>query len=69
VIIFGADKSRLMEVQKLWREDGNLVFKGKIMGTMPVTAVVKPSQARALFKLLDWRTLLFLVTLLFRRDR
>ena len=69
MIIFGADKSRLMEVQKLWREEGNLVFKGRIMGTMPVTAVVKPSQARALFKLLDWRTLLFLVTLLFRRDR
>lgn len=69
MIIFGADKSRLMEVQKLWSEGGNLVFKGKIMGSMPVTAVVKPSQARALLKLLDWRTLLFLLTLLFRRDR
>jgi hypothetical protein len=68
VIIFGADKSRLMEVQKLWREGSNLVFKGKIMGAMPVTAVVKPSQARALVKLLNWRTRLFLLTLLFRRD-
>ena len=69
MIIFGADKSKLMEVQKVWIDGSNVLFKGKIMGTMPVTGVVKPSQARALFKLLDWRTLLFLVTLLFRRDR
>jgi hypothetical protein len=68
VIIFGADKSKLMEVQQLWRDGNNLVFKGKIMGAMPVTAVVKPTQARALLKLLDWRTGFFLLTLPFRRD-
>ena len=68
MIIFGADKSKLMEVQQLWKDGNNLVFKGKIMGAMPVTAVVKPAQARALLKLLDWRTRFFLLTLLFRRD-
>lgn len=68
MIIFGANKTKLMEVQQLTRSGNTLQFKGKIMGTMPMTGVVTPSQARALFKLLDLKTLLFLVTLPFRRE-
>jgi hypothetical protein len=68
VIIFGPDKSRLMEVQGIFRQGNNLQFKGKIMGAMPMSGIVTPSQARALLKMLDWRTALFLMTLPFRKE-
>ena len=68
MIIFGGDKSKLMEVSELKRVGNSVVFKGKIMGSMPVSGVVKPSQVRALFKMLDFRLILFLLTLPFRVD-
>jgi hypothetical protein len=43
------------------------VIKGKVFGTMPMTARLTPVQARAAFKLLNLRTVLFLLTLPFRR--
>jgi hypothetical protein len=36
---------------------------------MPLTAKLRPEDARAAFKLLNFRTALFLLTLLFRRGR
>jgi hypothetical protein len=68
VIIFGTDKSKLIEVQGLSRSGNNVVFKGKIMGAMPVSGVVRPSQVRVLLKMLGWRMIVFLVTLPFRKD-
>jgi hypothetical protein len=68
VIIRGIDKSKLMEIEQFSRNGGQLQFKGKIMGTMPITGVLLPSQARAFFKMLDLKTFFFLITLTFRRD-
>lgn len=56
----------LMVVSKIERDGDALVIKGKIMGAMPMTAKLRPEEARAALKLLDLKTLLFLVTLLFR---
>jgi hypothetical protein len=58
-----------MEVSELSRVQGDLVFKGKIMGSMPVSGVIKPSQVRALLKMLNWRLFIFLVTMPFRKDK
>lgn len=68
MIIFGADRSKLMEVEEFAREGSTLKFRGKIMGAMPVTAVVTPSQVREMLKQLGIGMLLFAVSMLFRRD-
>ncbi len=63
----GPDKSELMAVSALERDGNDLVIKGKVFGTMPMTARLTPAEARAAFKLLDLRTILFLLTLPLRR--
>jgi hypothetical protein len=62
-----ADKSELMTVSAVERDGNDLVIKGKVFGTMPMTARLTPEQARAAFKLLNLRTILFILTLPFRR--
>ena len=63
----GPDKSELMTVSALERDGDDLVIKGKVFGTMPMTARLTPQQARAALKLLNLKTLLFLLTLPLRR--
>lgn len=63
----GADKE-LMVVRKIEREGDSLVIRGKIFGAMPMVAKLTPEEARAAFRLLDLRTLLFLLTFLFRKS-
>ncbi len=65
--LIGPDKSELMTVSALERDGNDLVIKGKVFATMPMTARLTPDQARAAFKLLNLRTLLFILTLPFRR--
>ena len=62
----GPDNSELMTVSALERDGSDLVIKGKVFGTMPMTARLTPQQARAAFKLLNLRTILFILTLPFR---
>ena len=63
----GPDKSELMTVSALERDGADLVIKGKVFGTMPMTARLTPEQARAALKLLNLRTILFILALPFRR--
>jgi hypothetical protein len=65
--IYGADNREMMNVTSLERDGSQLVIKGKIFGTVPLTAKLRPEEARAALKLLDLRTALFLLTLIFRR--
>lgn len=64
--IFGSDNSELMAVSAIERNGNELVLKGKIFGAMPMVAKVRPEEARAALKLLDFRTVVFLLSLLFR---
>ena len=61
------DQSTLMEVDALATEGGSLVIKGTIMGSMPITSVLTPTEARKLFKLLSPKLIWFLITFLFRK--
>lgn len=63
----GPDKSELMTVSALERDGNDLVIKGKVFGTMPMTARLTPAEARAALKLLDFRTILFILPLPLRR--
>ena len=68
MIIYGADRSKLMEVETFSREGNSLQFRGKIMGAMPITAVVTPTQVRQMLKTLGIGLLLFAISMVFRRD-
>ncbi len=63
------DNDSLMTVASLSPDGNNLLIEGQIMGTLPVRAVLTPDQARAALKLLDFPTILFLLTILFRPGR
>ncbi len=67
--LYGSDNKELMSVSSLARDGNNLVIKGKIFGTMPLTAKLKPEEARAALKLMDFKTILFLLTIIFRRAK
>ncbi|MEZ5742826.1 MAG: hypothetical protein R3D89_03585 [Sphingomonadaceae bacterium] len=66
-IISDAQNNELMNVTRVERDGNDLVIRGKIFGAMPMVAKLTPTEARAALKLLDFRTVLFLLTLLFRK--
>jgi len=61
------DGSELMNVTAVERDGNLLVIKGKIMGAMPMTAKLAPSEFRKGFGLLNFKLFLFLLTFPFRR--
>lgn len=65
--ILDAQDKELMTVRKIERDGNALIIRGKIFGAMPMVAKLTPGEARAALKLLDARTILFLLTMLFRR--
>jgi len=65
--IYGQDNSELMQVSSLDRDGTTLLIKGKVFGSMPMTAKLTPREARNALKLLNLRLALFLLTFLFRR--
>lgn len=65
--VYDASDQELMQVRAIEREGNVLVIRGKIFGAMPMVAKVRPAEARAALKLLDAKTIFFLLTLLFRR--
>ena len=67
--LYASDNSDLMEVAKISRVDNNLVIEGTIMGAMPIRAIVKPAEVRKALRLMDFKTLLFAITMLFRGSR
>jgi hypothetical protein len=67
--LFTKDGDNLMTVEKLEIEGNELVIHGEIMGALPTRAVLTPDQARAGLRLLNFRTALFLLSMLFRSGR
>jgi hypothetical protein len=65
--LYGADNSELMNVSAIARDGNDLVVKGKVFGTMPMTAKLRPAEARAALKLLTPGLIFFLMTLPFRK--
>lgn len=65
--IYTPDKSELMDVTSIRREGAHLLVSGKIMGSLPMKAVLRPQDARKGLKLLNFETIAFLVTFLFRK--
>jgi len=66
--LYSSDRSVLMEVSAIERDGQELVVRGKVFGTMPMTARLTPAECRSGLRLLDLRTAWFLLTLPFRRS-
>jgi hypothetical protein len=69
VKIYGPDNKEMMAISAIERQGTELVLKGKIFGAMPLTAKVRPEELRAALRLMDLRTLLFVLSMPFRRKR
>lgn len=67
--IRAADKSELMQVSKIERKGNDLVLKGKVYGTMPMTATLSPEEAKAFLRLLTPGLAWFILTLPFRKSK
>lgn len=65
--LYGPDDKELMTVTAIERHGNELVVKGKIFGTMPMTAKLRPAEARHALRLLGFRNALFALSMLFRR--
>ena len=64
--LYAQDKSVLMEISSIERKGNDLVVKGKVFGSMPMTAFLRPEEARKGLKLIGFKLGLFLLTFLFR---
>jgi hypothetical protein len=68
--IRSSDKSVLMEVARVYPDQRQLVITGKIMGAMPMKAIVSPTELRGLLWDIGLPKLLRIVWLvLFSRKR
>jgi len=65
--LYSADKSELMQVSAIERDGNDLLIKGKVFGTMPMTARLTPTEARQGLKMIRLRLILFLLSMLFRK--
>ena len=62
------DGDNLMTVERIEREGNDLVVHGEIMNALPVRAVLTPAEARKAFKLLNFKTMVFAASMLFRGE-
>jgi hypothetical protein len=69
VTLYGSANEDLLVIRSIEREGNSVVVKGQAYGTMPLSATLRPEQARRIFKLLKWRLLPFLIGFLFRRSK
>ncbi|MDG2176312.1 MAG: hypothetical protein P8M72_09325 [Gammaproteobacteria bacterium] len=67
--IYSQDGSELMEVKVIERDGSQLVVKGKIFQSMPMTAKLRPEEARKGMRMMSISTWLFLLSLPFRSSK
>jgi hypothetical protein len=69
VTLYGSADEDLMKIRTIEREGDDLVVKGQAYGSIPLTAKLRPEQARRMLKLLSFSLVPFLFTFLFRRSK
>jgi hypothetical protein len=65
--LFTPDKTELLVVTAVTPHAEGLLIEGKIMGAMPMKAVLRPSELRKSLRLLSFRTVVALVVMLLKR--
>jgi hypothetical protein len=69
VTLHGPAGEDLLLIRSIEREGNSVVLKGQAYGTMPLSATLRPEQARRLFGLLKPALIPFLISFLFRRSK
>jgi hypothetical protein len=69
VTLLGPSGEDLMVVRSIVREGTDVVIKGQAYGTMPLSARLRPEEARRVLKMLGLSIFPLLFTLLFRRSK
>ncbi len=64
---FTPEKTELIVITSVAPHPDGLMVEGKIMGAMPMKAVLRPAELRAGFRFLRPRVLFALASMLFRR--
>ncbi len=64
--LFMPDKSELIEVNAVHAHPEGLIIEGKIMGAMPVKAILRPSELRRGLRLLSFKVASKTLAMLFR---
>ncbi len=65
--LYTPERGELIEIITVEAEQGRVVIKGKIMGAMPMRAVLLPEELRRGFKFLTPRLAFTVIAMLFRR--
>jgi len=65
--LYSPDNSELMQISSLERDGDQLLIKGTAFGAMPITAQLRAVEVRHALKLMDFKTIVFLLTMLFKR--
>jgi hypothetical protein len=52
--LLGSEGLLLMEVESITAKDHTIHIKGRMMGQVPMTAVLKPGDVREAWKLVSW---------------
>jgi hypothetical protein len=66
---FTPDGGELIEIITVATEGDNVAIRGKIMGAMPMKAILTPDQLRQGFKFLTPQLVFTLIAMLFRRSK
>jgi phytoene dehydrogenase-like protein len=69
VTLYGPANEDLLTIRTIERDGNALVVKGQAYGTMPLSATLRPEQARRIFKLLKLSLIPFLISFLFRGSK
>jgi phytoene dehydrogenase-like protein len=69
VTLYGPANEDLLVIRSIERDGNSVVVKGRAYGTLPLSATLRPEQARRIFKLLKLSLLPFLIGFLFRRSK
>jgi hypothetical protein len=64
--LYTPEKNVLLDITSVQSHPDGVLITGKIMGTMPMKAIVRPEELRAGFRLLNVKLFLTLVLMLFR---
>lgn len=66
--LYTPERTELIDVSAVYPHADGLLIEGKIMGAMPMKAVLRPRELRSALGLLGVKTVLTCIAMLFRRD-
>ena len=67
--LYDMNKEELMAINTLEPDGDDLLIRGRIYGAMPMTARLRPEEARKIFGLLSLRIVLLLLSMPFRASK